>query len=170
MDTISNLFPGDSCTVEHYVYSGGDQGVTMELYKVLNGGHAWPTIDDTGGLNSPTTSIALTVGNRNRDFNASEVIWNFLSKKSLTTDIEKESNSQSETHLFPNPSGGTFTLQVNDFLNASLTIFNSLGENVYKSELTSNSNQINIETLPAGVYFYQVVNKTTTSTGKIIVE
>lgn len=168
---ITNSDTTDNCTVEHHVYAEGDQGVTVELYKVMNGGHAWPAIGTTGGLNSPTLGVAVTSGNRNGDFNASLALWNFFRKKSLTTvGINEEENSENEVSVFPNPSNGTFTLSVENFQNSIVQISNSLGENVYESTLTNASSQIDLKTLPAGIYFYKVVNTTIINTGKIIIK
>jgi polyhydroxybutyrate depolymerase len=53
----------DGSTVEHHVYNGGDNGINVEHFKVIGGGHTWPG----------------TVGG-NQDINASVEIWNFLSR------------------------------------------------------------------------------------------
>jgi hypothetical protein len=68
-DTIPMVTPlpdidtTDGSTVERQVYAGGDSGVTVEHLKVIGGGHSWP---GTPGAN--------------RDVDASEEIWNFLSR------------------------------------------------------------------------------------------
>ena len=38
---IPDINPLDSSTVEHIVYKDGDNGVTTELFKIINGGHTW---------------------------------------------------------------------------------------------------------------------------------
>jgi polyhydroxybutyrate depolymerase len=52
----------DGSTVERYVWSNGDGGVSVEHYKVIDGGHDWP-----GSFG-------------NMDINSSLEIWNFVSK------------------------------------------------------------------------------------------
>ena len=64
---IPDLNFGDLSTVEHIVYNNGDNGVTTELFKVINGGHTWP------GSN-------LSTGVTNYDINASIEIWKFFSR------------------------------------------------------------------------------------------
>tara|TARA_B100001142_G_scaffold330398_1_gene399270 strand:- start:19090 stop:20121 length:1032 start_codon:yes stop_codon:yes gene_type:complete len=59
----------DLSQTEHYVYDSGLNGTSVELYKVIDGGHTWP-----GAL------IPLTGNNTNQDFNASQEIWNFFNK------------------------------------------------------------------------------------------
>ena len=58
---------GDLSTVKHIVYNNGDNGVTTELFKVINGGHTWP------GSN-------ISTGVTNYDINASIEIWKFFSR------------------------------------------------------------------------------------------
>jgi polyhydroxybutyrate depolymerase len=58
---------GDLSTVKHIVYKNGDNGVTTELFKVINGGHTWP------GSN-------ISTGVTNYDVNASIEIWKFFYK------------------------------------------------------------------------------------------
>ena len=58
-----NVNTTDGSTVDHYVYTGGLQGATCELYKINGGGHVdWP--GEGAG--------------ENNDFNASQAIWNFF--------------------------------------------------------------------------------------------
>ena len=59
---LQDEYPGDSSTVEHYRYSGGDQGTEVQHFKVINGGHEWPG----------------RVGNM--DMDASWELWNFVSQ------------------------------------------------------------------------------------------
>ena len=62
----------DLCQAEHYVYENGINGSTVELYKVIGGGHTWPG-----------AGIPIAGSNTNQDFNASEKIWDFFSKYDL---------------------------------------------------------------------------------------
>ena len=80
----SNL--GDLSTVKHIVYNNGDNGVTTEVFKVINGGHTWP-----GG--------SISTGVTNYDIDASVEIWKFFSRFDInglihipTTLHEKVSN------------------------------------------------------------------------------
>lgn len=63
---MPDLDLGDLSTVKHIVYNNGDNGVTTELFKVINGGHTWP------GSN-------ISTGVTNYDINASVEIWKFFS-------------------------------------------------------------------------------------------
>ena len=63
--------------VEHYIYSGGSNNSSVELYKIINGGHTWP------GAYIPFAGI-----NTNQDFSASEKIWQFFSKYDINGLVE----------------------------------------------------------------------------------
>ena len=64
---IPDLVLGDWSTVEHIVFENGDNGVTTELFKVINGEHTWPGSNFSSGVT-------------NYDINASAEIWRFFSK------------------------------------------------------------------------------------------
>lgn len=97
---VPNINTTDGCTATHYVYSGGDQGSTVEFYKINGGGHTWP-------------GAAFNIGVTNQDFNASLVIWRFLRKYRLSqfTTATSEAANASNWKLFPNPATDHFTLQ-----------------------------------------------------------
>ena len=73
----------DLCTVEHYIYENGDNDTSIELYKIINGGHTWPG-----------AAIPLVGNNTNQDINASQVIWEFFNKYDINGLIETNSNIQ----------------------------------------------------------------------------
>jgi len=70
----------DLCNAEHYVYSNGTNNSSVELYKIINGGHTWPG-----------AAIPLFGNNTNQDFNASEKIWEFFNKNDLNGLINNSS-------------------------------------------------------------------------------
>jgi polyhydroxybutyrate depolymerase len=62
---VPDLNPNDDDFVDHYVYSGGDNGTVVEHYKINNGTHSWP---------------GTSVGVANRTINASNLVWEFFSR------------------------------------------------------------------------------------------
>ncbi|MBN2081966.1 prolyl oligopeptidase family serine peptidase [bacterium] len=64
---LPDLITADGCTVEHIVYDQGVNGVTVELYRVIGGGHTWP-----GG--------GYALGPVNYDIDAAEEIWAFFAR------------------------------------------------------------------------------------------
>ncbi|MDY6857190.1 MAG: PHB depolymerase family esterase [Thermodesulfobacteriota bacterium] len=64
-----------SSTVEKIVYAGGDNGITVEHFKIAFGSHSWPGSMQT----KPGT---------NQDIDASIEIWKFFSKYDINGRIE----------------------------------------------------------------------------------
>ena len=62
--------PSDGTKVRKEIYGGCKDGVEVILYAIDGGGHTWP-----GGLQYLPESI---IGRTSREFNASEVIWQFF--------------------------------------------------------------------------------------------
>ncbi|MGB8707971.1 MAG: PHB depolymerase family esterase [Dehalococcoidia bacterium] len=67
--------PSDGTTVRKEVYGGCENGAEVVLYAVEGGGHTWP-----GGLQYLPESI---IGRTSRDFDASEVIWQFFKEQPI---------------------------------------------------------------------------------------
>jgi len=65
--TLPDIDTTDGSTVEHIVYPEGDNGVTVEHFKIIGGGHKWPGT----GQSEPGT---------NYDIDATTEIWNFFSR------------------------------------------------------------------------------------------
>ena len=83
VNNIPNINTLDLCETEHYIYENGINGSSVELYKIINGGHTWP-----GAL------IPLTGNNTNQDFNASEKIWDFFNKYDINGLINTSSQNE----------------------------------------------------------------------------
>ena len=82
----------------------------------------------------------------------------------------KETESEKEIEVFPNPSKGIFTF---DFINekeAQIEIYNIFGEIVYQAKLNNQKPEIDLSSKAKGIYFYKLLfpdNKI--STGKLII-
>jgi polyhydroxybutyrate depolymerase len=143
---VPNTNTGDGCTVEHYKYSGGLSGSSVELYKVINGAHTWP--------GSP-----FVLGVTNLDMNASKEIWRFFSKYNLSmlnSINENEAFGQSLT-VYPNPAGSILNIksthsepivgaEITDVLGKLVSAYSHL-------EGTGSSTEINLKHLHTGIYF-----------------
>jgi polyhydroxybutyrate depolymerase len=67
--------PADGTKVRREIYGGCKDGVEVILYAVEGGGHTWP-----GGLQYLPE---LLIGRTSREFNASEIIWQFFKEHPL---------------------------------------------------------------------------------------
>lgn len=176
IDTLPDINLTDNCYPIHYVYSGGTDGSTVELYKIKDGGHQVPS--------DVTTANAYGVGNRNMDFKASKVIWEFFRKYSLstltstpaspclssTTGVD-EGVVDYNISIYPNPSTGIFHIELKSNVNSTLTISNVLGTTFLEKKISGSTETIDMSAAPSGVYFYQVINQNgSISSGKLIIE
>lgn len=139
---VPNTNTSDGCTAEHYLYSGGLSGSTVELYKIIGGGHSWP--------GSP-----YIIGTTNEDFSASKEIWRFFSQYRLNlltsaNEVEKENLN---LNIFPNPANDMLTLTFDKESSAtySFEIVDLLGKTVSKQYYSIEG--IDVSFLEAGTYF-----------------
>ncbi len=93
--TLEDIDPDDGSTVEYYFYETAETGTKVQLYKVIGGGHTWP-------------SAPFVIGSTNKDLNASQAIWEFLSQFTLTFQEEEgtginEINENKGLSFYPNP-------------------------------------------------------------------
>lgn len=77
-----------------------------------------------------------------------------------------------DVNVYPNPNSGSFLLDIqnitNDFI--EISILNNLGQNIYSSSVnnTNQTKEINLPTLPSGIYIL-LLNTETLSTSKQII-
>ncbi|MEY3398209.1 MAG: hypothetical protein RL220_803, partial [Bacteroidota bacterium] len=78
---FEDIDPNDNATADRFVYSGGDNGTTVELIKVYGGDHSWP-----GALININTTCM--------DFSASAEIWKFFRKYKLSQLVSVAENAK----------------------------------------------------------------------------
>jgi polyhydroxybutyrate depolymerase len=152
---VPDINTSDGCTADHYVYSGGDSGVTVELFKINGGGHSWP---------GAPVNINIT----NMDFNASVEIWRFFRQyklNQLSNGISENENDFSFS-VYPNPSEGNFNLNFSDNSEKTITVTNSLGQVIQSFKSYDQATTIYLEN--AGMYFVTVSSAKNNWTQKII--
>ena len=99
---VPNSNTSDGSTVEKRIWENGDNCVAVQELKVINGDHDWPG------------------SSGNMDINASQEIWNFVSKYDINGLIncgstEISTSNDVEFKIFPNPSSNFLTLSDNSF-------------------------------------------------------
>lgn len=160
---VPNSSTTDNCTAEHYVYNGGDDGSTVEHYKIIGGGHSWP-------------GAPFNINITNMDFSASKEIWRFFSKYSLATEINEQIQNDNDLSIYPNPSDGLFTLTISNNIPSSImvSLVDLLGKEVFHfSDNTSTSTyskEIKLNNIPAGIYFVKVYSGADVKIKKLIVQ
>lgn len=140
---VPNTSLFDGCTAEHYVYNGGDNGSSCELYKIIGGAHTWP-------------GAPITIGVTNQDFNASLQMWLFFKKYKLNQLVGVEEQGQENNiSIYPNPSESVVYIKTPAGVDANTQIVDINGKIVVESK----ERQLSIDLLPAGVYSVLISTK-----------
>lgn len=144
---LNDLDTDDGSTVTLFDYQMGEACSSVQHYRVDGGDHDWP-----GSWG-------------NMDIDASEVIWNFVSQYDINGLISCGISSSNdlggfadEIEVYPNPTNGEFSVQIELNDPKTYTILSTMGESL-KSGLISTGNQtINISDFPSGLYYLKIDN------------
>lgn len=148
----------DGCTADRFVYLNGDNGATVELFRVNGGAHTWPG----------TNPFFATLGTTNQDFSASIEIWRFFSQYTLDqlVSVENEPKREEVFTVYPNPSEGQVSLQFKKPGVANVQVFDALGK-IVRNETTQLQN-VSLELPESGIYFLRVETEEEFFTEKLI--
>lgn len=145
--SIPDTDGGDGCTAEHQVYTGGNNGSTVEHFKIINGEHTWPG-SAFGGLGT------------NQDIDACNEIWRFFSKYDIhglinTTSVADDL-AEKVISVFPNPASDAMTIvwpgvEKTDYHLSSLT-----GQLIQKGSLSNGKNEIDLTSVVPGMYMMTI--------------
>lgn len=147
---LPDLDPDDGSTVEHIVYAGGDNGVAVEHYKVIGGGHTWP-----GNL--------IGGEGTNYDIDASVEIWNFFSKYDINglmniTDIRTLGKEPFSVYIYPNPTDTFINIDLEFSEPLEYELFSPLGEKMINGVFSSHHQQIDLSDLSPNIYLLKINN------------
>ncbi|MBN4066151.1 T9SS type A sorting domain-containing protein [Candidatus Amoebophilus asiaticus] len=141
----------DDCTAEHHIYQNGGNGVEVEHYKIIDGGHTWP-----GASNA--------IGTTNYDIDASFKIWEFFAKYDINgrisaAGIDQLNKYSLEVKIYPNPAQDFVTVKWNGSTKTSIRVLNVLGVEVSKIDVNEqNTAAISIQGWSNGMYLIAVDN------------
>ena len=76
----------------------------------------------------------------------------------------------SKFNVYPNPSNGVFTIELDGNTKYDVTVNNALGQTVYATSITSMNTTIDLSSFEKGIYTIELKNNSATYTEKIIVE
>ena len=141
--SIPDIDQTDGCTAEHQVYSNGDNGSTVEHYKIIGGEHTWPG-SNFGGVGT------------NQDIDACKEIWRFFSKYDIhgliNTSAIADQASDETGIVYPNPTRDKITFQSSVTGSTAFTICTMMGEQVLSGKISSLQQQIDLSALVPGMY------------------
>ena len=76
----------------------------------------------------------------------------------------------SQFNVYPNPTNGVFTIELDGNVKYDVTISNVLGQTVYTTSITSMNTTIDLSSFEKGIYTIELKNNSGTYTEKVIVE
>lgn len=130
----------DGATAQHIVYNNGDEGTSVEFYKIINGAHTWP-------------GAPFIIGTTCEDFSACREIWRFFSQFSLPTGTQQPAIHTESDLVFPNPAQNAIHIRMTQSDIISVQVISMDGNTVLSGLHT---NQLDIHTLPAGMYLVKI--------------
>lgn len=148
---LPDIDPNDGSTIEHMVFSGGDNNIKVEHYMIVGGGHTWPG-NIFGGNGT------------NNDIDASAEIWKFFSRYDINglmgiTGIETSNDTDLKVDVYPNPAKSYVTIE-NNFLNPTEYEIRSVqGKLMLKGIVISENHRIDLSGLPISVYILKTGNQ-----------
>ena len=144
--TFPDIYPLDGSTVDHFVYSGGDNGVTTEHMKVIGGDHTWPG----SAFNFPGT---------NYDINASMEIWQFFSRFDINGTLSVNEFDNRQVIIYPNPTNSKINLSLNFSEELNYELFSSLGKLLIIGTIKTNNQEIDLSNLSPNIYYLKLSNQ-----------
>jgi hypothetical protein len=160
--TINALPPVMATTNNTLLCTG--QSATLTASGAIS--YTWSTNEITNEIViSPTVSTTYVLDGT--DTNGCLNTYTITQLVDLCTDIV-ESNVFENLKIYPNPTTGVFTIEINTSTEISVT--NILGEIILSEKLFSGKQAINIQNQPPGIYFINVVSNKNQQTVKLIKE
>ena len=132
----------------------GENDWTYVSYEFSAGSHSFMWLYDKNGNNA--------VG--------SDCVWIddiTFPRTCIITNVE-EVTEQKATVLYPNPTTGSFTLELVE--ESNISIYNMLGQQIVQLGKVSGIHRLDLGNAPKGMYFIQIQNGSQTEVKKIIVE
>lgn len=156
MTLVPNTDPGDGATAEHYLFTGGINGNTVELFKIIGGEHSWP------GAPMPSSNEVTCM-----DFEARKEIWRFFSQ--YTNDAASLTENAAETvHLYPNPAQETVSVESAHAI-TQVSVYDVQGR-IVETITGENLQLIDLGQLKPGNYIVKVSGESFSATKKLIIK
>lgn len=100
---------------------------------------------------------------------AARVVRFPLSAIGLSAGVNESNLENFESRVYPNPSSGIFTFELNYLSEHTVNVYDAVGRLVLSSTITNGKAELNLENLGKGLYTYTISNKETmVSRGKLI--
>ena len=154
---VPNTNTGDGATAEHYLYTNGINGHTVELFKVIGGEHTWPGSPIPG-----STDVTCM------DFKANIEIWRFFSQYEIQSVASIQDHTQVESKVWPNPTQGIVQIQAANHAVNEVSVFDLQGRLVEKIA-QDNIQFINLSHLETGNYVVKIAGNGFHTVKKLVI-
>ncbi len=163
--TWTSLSSGTSDDFYSVSFLNADKGYVVawegDILKTLDGGLNW--INDSSGTRNPLYSVFFT------DSTTGYVVGDGGTILKMgnggTTSVAEHKKAGTGFTLYPNPATDKITIETAATQpNSQLSITDLNGQEVLTCQINQRKTQINIATLPAGVYFVRLTNVEATLT------
>jgi hypothetical protein len=114
---------------------------------------------------TPTTTVTYTVNGV--DANGCANLSTITQSVSACTDMQATINSQQSFQLYPNPSNGSFTIELAS--DAIVSITNALGQVVMNTTMIAGTNHVALNDVTEGIYFVKVITGNTQTIKRLVV-
>ncbi|MBI4929122.1 MAG: T9SS type A sorting domain-containing protein [Bacteroidetes bacterium] len=141
-----------------HTFGGINDDEGYDFVQTADSGYALVGFTATFGTGPDNIFIAKT--NRNGDYNTS--INSFVSVNEIS---EKEDGFL----IYPNPSNGRLHISNSKFQASAIRIYNLVGQNIFQSENIVYNSEVNISSLPQGVYLLEILFEEGIAREKIII-
>ncbi len=116
--------------------------------------------------------MAGTPGPTNRDFDASQEIWDFFNRFTLNGPASiNEAKEKMDILVYPNPSSNDFELQISDYefvKPLKIFVFDLSGREIMEQKIVRPSTNLNTQTLKSGIYYLKVEGQYFNLTKRIV--
>lgn len=177
---VKDIQPGSSSS---QVYPLVTAILNDKLYFGANYFELWETDGTSSGtvnvLNNSSCRVAfpftqLTVYNNKLYFAGSATGGSFQlwSYEPVVTEVNETNHLLSNISIYPNPANGKITIDLSDSNTPTATIklMNIMGETILVEQTNESKSQLDLSSVPNGIYLIQVQTNNSTSTNRIVVQ
>lgn len=157
LTAVPDISSTDGATAQRYLYSGGVNGHTVELFKITGGGHSWP------GSPMPGSSEVTCM-----DFSATAELWRFFSQFDKTGVLSTTYSTAEVIDIWPNPCRGDLYVKSEKEIK-EVHILDMQGRTVIK-KANENNEYLNLHHLASGNYILKMSGSSYQVTKKLIIQ
>jgi hypothetical protein len=147
---------GETGLVSYYKFNQGIDAADNTTITTLT--------DASGNANNGTLVNLTKTGTTSNFLAGSPIVTGTTCTTLNTTNFEVANNIK----MYPNPTNNIVTVEVYNLTNVKLQVVDLTGKILMQQALSSNSNTVNLQQLPFGMYFFKVTSNEGTTTNKIV--